>query len=321
MPEPNLRVYVVSVAGENAQAADAAEPLSEGYLALRYSSQSDTAYKDMGHEEQPDSSTRVSVLADTPLGPVQYNDFLQTAGPYFGSLQVRLPVDNPAHLRTLERIANTFTLHPEAAWRSVGENTETSGVVGFGNLNAWVSRGGGFQIMGQVVNNGTVPIEFIRVTAQLYDADNLLLAERDDFVSSDLVHPGESAPFSLLFPDGLPATTTRYELHAAARYAGVIAQTFYGPENFAVATEAVFDENNLLVVHGQVRNDGPNRADLVRVIVTVFDDQQRVIGADAALVDAQTLGPGEVSNFSITFGDLGGVAHTFLASAQARLAE
>jgi hypothetical protein len=320
-PEPQLRVYIVSVAGENAQAADAVELLSEQYLALRYGGASDTIYKDMGHEAQPDGSVRVGILADTPLGPVQYNDFLQAAGPYFGSLQVRLPAEDLAHLRTLERIVNTFALHPEAAWRSVGQNTETSDVVGFDNLNAWVGRNGSFQIMGQVVNNGTVAIEFIHVTAQLYDADNRVLAERDDFVSSDLLLPGERAPFSLLFPDGLPTTTVRYELHAAARYAGVIAQTFYGSENFAMASEAILDENDWLVVQGQVRNDGTSRADLVRVIVTVFDDQQRVIGTDATLVDAQSLGPGEVSDFSVTFGELGGVAHTFLAAAQARVAE
>jgi hypothetical protein len=320
-PEPHIRVYMISVAGDNANAADAFDQLNENYLVLRYGDQSDTVYKDMGREEQPDASVRVSILADTPQGPVAYNDFLQTSGAYYGALQIRLPVDDPAHLRTLERIANTFDMHPEAAWRSVGQNTETGSVVDFGNLNAWVNRSGGFQIMGQVINNGAVPIEFIHVTAQLYDDENRLLVERDDFVSSDLVQPGERAPFSLAFPDGLPTTTARYELHAAARYAGLIAQTFYGAENFATVSESSFDEGNLLVVHGQVRNDGPHRADLVRVIVTVFDDQNRVIGTDATLVNAQSLGPGEVSDFSVTFGDLGGVAHTFLAVAQARLAE
>ena len=320
-PEPHVRVYILSVAGEGAQAVSVLAPLSEQYLALRYSGPADTIYKEMGRENQPDMSVRICMLTDTPQGPVPYNDFLQTGGPYFAALQIRLPLNDPAHLRTLERIANTFDLYPEAAWRSVGENASAGSIIGFSDLNAWASRSGGFQIMGQVVNNGTVAIEFVRVTAQLYDAENQLLDERDNFVSSDLVQPGERAPFSILFPDGLPAATARYDLDAAARYAGQVAETFYGPENFAMVSESSFDAAGLLVVRGQVRNDGPRRADLVRVIVTVFDDRQRVIGADATLVAAQSLGPGEVSEFNVAFGELGGVAHTFLAVTQARVAD
>jgi hypothetical protein len=194
-------------------------------------------------------------------------------------------------------------------------------VVGFASLNAWVDRTGGFQIVGQIVNNGTLPLEFVRVQAQLYNAENRVMVERDDFVSSDLVQPGEFVPFSLVFSDGLPDGAVRYELHAVARYASFTLSTFYGAENFAIVSSAEFDENGLLVISGQVRNEGARPADLVKVIVTVFDSQRRVVGTDTTLVDQQHLAPGESSPFTVTFAELGGVADTFLVTAQAVVAE
>jgi hypothetical protein len=189
--------------------------------------------------------------------------------------------------------------------------------VGFTSLNAWEDTNSGFVIAGQIVNNAAQALEFIRITVQLYDADDNLLAQQDDFVSSDLVLPGEYAPFSMSFSDGLPPGTVRYDLNATARYADFAARTFYGPENFEWTSEAGFDENNLLVVQGQVRNEGNKSANLVKVIVTVFDADQRVIATDTTLVDQQRLEPGQASSYSVAFVELGGTPNTFLVTVQA----
>ena len=281
-------------------------------------------YKESARDVQPDGRLRLSLLSDAPQGTTQYNDFFQRVGPYFVVLRTRLPVDAPAQLRTLGRVVNTFDVSTEAAWRSASQETGAAGatdVVGFASLHSWVDRAGGFQIAGQIVNNGGLPLEFVRIQAQLYDAENRLLVEQDDFVSSDLIQPGEYTPFSLVFSDGLPVGTVRYDLHVVARYASFTLNTFYGAENFAITSSAEFDENGLLAISGQVRNEGDQAADLVKVIVTVFDDQRRVIGTSTTLVAQQRLAPGETSPFEVTFTELGGVADTFLVTTQAVIAE
>ena len=154
---------------------------------------------------------------------------------------------------------------------------------------------------------------------QLYDANNQLVAEQGDFIASDVVEPGKFSPFRVLFLDGLPPNTARYELHATARHADFAAETFYGPSNFAVVASADFDANGLLVISGQVTNNGGQRASLVKVIVTIFDPEQRVIGTDTTLVEAQSLGSGETSTFRVQFAGLGGAADTYLTTAQASL--
>lgn len=321
-PEPSVSVYVVSV-----DTLDVAEfnleALGDIYQATFYDA-ADTAYKEISRDLQPDGSLRVKFVLDAPQGTTQHNDFLHLSGPYFAVLRITLP-DDQAQLRTIGLLLNTFKLNPQATWASAvageAEGASQQDVVGFVGLNAWVDRNGGFEIVGQIVNNADYPLEFVRINAQLYDAENRLLVEQDDFVSSDLVLPGEYTPFSLVFGDGMPPGMVRYDLHASARYADYTVRSFYGPDNFALTSQAEFDENGLLVISGQVRNEGSLTATLVKVIVTIFDADQRVIGTDTTLVDIQHLAPGEMSTFSLSFVELGGIPNTFLVTAQGIIQE
>lgn len=280
-------------------------------------------YKELGRTLQPDLSVRIEFVIDRPEGPSPRNDFIQVIGPYFVALRTRLPGDS-AQERTLDRVINTLSVNTTTGWTSVVDEESDDAphdLVGFAGLNAWADSSGGFVIVGQVTNNAESPLEFIRITARLIDEEGVMIVEQDDFVSSDMLMPGEYAPFSIVFADGLPSGTVRYDLEASARYADYTAQTFYGPENFALSTEASFDEAGLLVVSGQVRNEGNLTASLVKVIVTIFDADQRVVGTDTTLVDVQQLAPGEISSYSVRFFELGGAPGTFLVTAQGVIAE
>lgn len=277
----------------------------------------DAVTKEQSRELQPDGSLRLKLVVDSPRGTSQHNDFVQIVGPYFAVMRTRLP-DDQAQMRTLGHVINTFSVNASATWASAVElaDVQRQDAVGFSSLNAWVDRNGGFVVAGQVINNAASPLEFVRIQAQLYDAENRQLSSQDDFVSSDTLLPGGYAPFSLVFSDGLPPGTVRYDLNASARYADAGTHTFYGPENFAVSSQAEFDANGFLVVSGQVRNDGAVPANLVKVIAVVFDDRGRVIATDTTLVDIQLLAPGQSSTFSVSFAELGGVPNTFTVSAQ-----
>ena len=326
--EPLVSVYVVSV-GALGQAHPGQQGMGAGtttdmerlialYQATFYA-QADATYKEIGRDVQPDGSLRIRFLIDGPEGTSQHNDFVQIVGQYFVALRTRLP-DNPAQLRTLSRIVNALKVDPVSTWASAlsqgTEGSATQQVVGFSGLNAWVDSTGGFVIVGQVINHADTPLEFVRINARLFDGEGSVLLEQDDFVSSDLIQPGERTPFSIVFSDGLPPGTVRYDLDASARYADAALETFYGPENFALTSEAGFDGTGVLVVSGQVRNEGNLTARLVKVIVTVLDAEQRVVATDTTLVDVQSLAPGETSPFSVRFFELGGTPSTFLVAAQ-----
>ncbi len=334
-PEPLISVYVVTedtLGGSSTLPAEdfgitPEAPPSEDINTLvdvyvrTFYTLLDSTVKDMTREPQPDGSIRIKFLIDAPQGTSQHNDFIQLQPPYFVALRIRLPEDH-AQMRTLARVVNTLVVNKDAGWVSaLPDDRANRSVVEFASLNAWTDRNNGFEVAGQIVNNAPLALEFVRITAQLYDAQNRLLSEQDDFVSSDLVLPGEYAPFSIVFSDGLPPGTVRYDLHASARYTDFTARTFYGPDNFALTSDANFDENGLLIVSGQVRNEGNLTANLVKVIVTVFDAQQRVIATDTTLVDDQHLAQGDSSAYSVTFVELGGTPNTFLVTAQAVIQE
>ena len=329
-PDPSVGVYVVSAeAGlaalptpeAAAGAATVASQPSIDRLILGYEQTfylgSDSSYRELAREDQTDGSTRLKLLVTKNGQTSARNDFAQVIGPYFVVLRVRLP-DDPAVFRTVSRIIDTLSVNQTASWASSVQSAGSASkdAVAFTSLNGWADRNGGFEVAGQVYNNAANPLEFVRIAAQLYDAQDRVVAEQDDFVSSDLVMPGQYAPFSIVFHEGLPPGAVRYELHAVARYADATLHTFYGQENFAIATESKFDGNGFLVLSGQVRNQGNLKANLVKVIATIFDDQKRVVATDTELVDTQQLAPGEVSPFKVTFVELGGTAASYTVVAQ-----
>ncbi len=329
-PDPLAGVTVISAqtlvqsrpdTGDAAGGVVNLDDLADIYLA-RVVEPSGGTYKEIDRELQGDGSLRIRYLIDSPGGTSQHNDFLQVTGPYFVAMRTRLP-DDPARQRTLGLIVNTLHVNVNAGWASDPAGAAATGaqLVGFANLNHWADSSGGFVVVGQVINQADEPLEFIRINAGVYDAAGELLTNQDDFVSSDMLLPGELAPFSIVFNDGLPPGAERYTLEASARYADVTTQTFYGPENFALTSEATFDENGVLVVRGQVRNEGNFSANLVKVIVTVFDEQRRVVATDTSLVETPSLAVGDVSSFSVRFFELGGTPGSFVVTAQGTIAE
>lgn len=288
------------------------------YLTLFYARQ-DASFHDDQRTLQPDGSMRLVFVIDGPEGITQHNDFVQLMGGAFTVVRAIIPADNTTQ-RTLDRVINSFVFNAGSEWAASIEQTGESGsapqTVGFASLNTWTNASGGYEVMGQIVNNAAQALEFVQVQAVLFDTDGNALATQDDFVSSDLVLPGEYAPFSITFPNGLPPGTVRYELHADARYADFAARNVYGAENLALTSGASFNDAGFLVISGQVRNEGTQTAELVKVIVTVFDAGQRVIGTSTTLVDQEQLAPGDTSSYAVSFVELGGEPGTFQVTAQ-----
>lgn len=322
-PEPLFGVYVV----ERSALADLVDPGGPpeeftlerfiDYYITTILQSSDVTYKELDRLPQPDSSIRISYVLDSPDRPSAHNAFYQFLDPYFVVTRVRLPTNDPALTRTLTSVINTLRINQQAGWSSIyqGEGEASADAIVFTNLNTFVGRNNTFQIVGQVRNNAASSLEFVEVTAQLYDEDGRVLIEQADFITSDLVTPGEYAPFAMTFTDGAPEGTVRYDLQATGRYAELTTQSFYGSQNFAVSQEAIFDETGL-VLRGQVRNEGTATASLVKVIVTIFDSEGRVIGTDTTLVDRQRLAPGETSPYEVSFVELGGQPNSFIVTAQ-----
>jgi hypothetical protein len=75
-------------------------------------------------------------------------------------------------------------------------------------------------IDGEIQNNGTESLDFVRVTATFYDATNSILGSDFAYTEPSTLEPGQSAPFKLSagFGDSLPVDEIiSIKLHISGR--------------------------------------------------------------------------------------------------------
>ncbi len=268
---------------------------------------------------QPDGSLRVTGVRTYPaLGARALNIFLQGNGTFFSALEVDTTDAPPPVLETLTAVVNTFRVNTDAALsvgtvqQAAASVTSYSGVIGFNGYYAWADREGVFHITGEVVNTTPAPLEAVRISGVLYDAQGRRLAEQSDILPIDVLSSGQGAPFDLRFEAGKPATAVRYELNVAAREADYALRNFYGAENFAIANdEAVYNAQGTLVVRGELANVGAQVAEGVRVVAALWDDAGHVVAVQTIYVSRPRLVPQEAVSFEVPFYELGGPAVTY----------
>ena len=75
-------------------------------------------------------------------------------------------------------------------------------------------------IDGEIQNNGTVSLDFIRATATFYDATNSILGSDFAYTEPTTLEPGQTAPFKITagFGDNLPVDQiSSIKLHISGR--------------------------------------------------------------------------------------------------------
>lgn len=332
LPDPNgVRVQFTALENEQAVArlsvyiVNTGQPMTPEIFAQAvdaYQPPDDLAtygWTELARADQRDGSRRITGIRLYPtLGPRSLNVFLQGSGAFFSALEVDVTDADPAMLDTLAAVVNTFRVDTETelavgtVQQAAAGVTSFTGVIGFNGYHTWTDRDGVFHITGEAVNTTPHPLEAVRLSGVLYDAQGRRLAEQSDILSIDVLTSGQGAPFDLRFEGGRPANAVRYELNVAARDADYALRAYYGPENFAIANdEAVYNAQGNLVVRGELANTGPNVAQAVKVVVAVFDGAGHVVAAETIFVSKPQLVPQEAVAFEVPFHDLGGPALTY----------
>ena len=134
---------------------------------------------------------------------------------------------------------------------------------------------GELAVLGEVANPGAVDLERVQVRITLFDGLDRLLESKTAFTALDMVPPGGSAPFSLLFPEA-PDDYQTFQaelLSAAPAYLGSLVRDFEYHD-----VEEDRETPGLLRLSGRIRNAGDVEAADVLLTVTAYDQQGRVIG-------------------------------------------
>jgi LysM repeat protein len=159
--------------------------------------------------------------------------------------------------------------------------------------------------LGEVVNLSGRPAEEVQVQISLHDEQGQLLASSAAFTQLDILAADGRAPFAIQFA-APPTSFAQYQ----TRVLGGVPSTHLGPRypDLVVAEDfgEWLDDNNYQV-RGQVENRGQADAEHVVVVVTLYDEEEHVVGSRTVEIAADLFLTGAKAPFEVTLTPLGPV--------------
>lgn len=163
--------------------------------------------------------------------------------------------------------------------------------------------GSTLHVAGEVRNDTSTTVDFVRIDARYYDVANVLIDTDFTYAYLDELAPGQKSPFKV-FSFNPPAGIVRTEL-------GVDWNVPRTPDNRMVtvlsATVRTVSGNTEVV--GEVRNDSGVALQFVQVVATFYASDGSVFDVDFTYATPDDLAPGQTASYKIsTFDDLSGTS-------------
>jgi len=146
-----------------------------------------------------------------------------------------------------------------------------------------------FHIVGEVRNNSSVPIEYVKIVATLYDVTGKVAGTDYTYTDIDVIPPGGKAPFETGTDEW--AGTTQYKLQVQGSPGDLPRQ------DLVILSHDSYVDGDWLHVRGEVQNTGETEAKYVKVVVTLYDAADQVVGMDYTYCELDVIPPGETSPF------------------------
>lgn len=148
---------------------------------------------------------------------------------------------------------------------------------------------GWFHIVGEVQNESDTFMEYVKIVATLYNENGDVVGTDFTYTILDLIPPHGKAPFELGTDsyDGV----TNYKLQAQGR-----ASSNKTRDIEIISHNQVID-NGWFHVVGEVKNNGTSDADFVKIVITLYDAENVVVGTDFTYTELDIISPGGISPF------------------------
>jgi LysM repeat protein len=141
--------------------------------------------------------------------------------------------------------------------------------------------------LGQMVNILERPVERTAVAVQLLQADGRVLVEESANTEQTLIQPGQAAPYRVVFASGWEGYT---RVVAVVLSADSAQRTSEQVIQLIIENEAVVTENGHYIVSATLRNPEAQMAQTLRVVITLYDNDKRVVGYRVLELDSPLLG-------------------------------
>ena len=153
----------------------------------------------------------------------------------------------------------------------------------------------GHTIVGEVLNNFSYPIELVRITATVYDKNDVIVATGDKYVNDYVINPGSTSGFDIFLDETLPSNskyilTTSFEKSEHNKPKALLLSVGKNSQG----------SNNFRVV-GEVMNQGENAANSVKVSAIFYDEKHKVIDTDYVFTNPDIISPNKKAPFEFSF--------------------
>jgi hypothetical protein len=135
------------------------------------------------------------------------------------------------------------------------------------------------------------------IEASLLDGAGALLAREAAFAQLDVIQPGQSVPFAILF-NTPPSSFAQYQVMAAAAVP-LSDQTRYYFDLETFDLRGSPEGPATFRVSGQLRNRGGLDAEAIRLVVVAYDQEERVLAQRQAELAVSVLKAGAATSFAI----------------------
>jgi LysM repeat protein len=181
-------------------------------------------------------------------------------------------------------------------------------------LNFQQTPVGGLWALGEIFNPDSHPISEVMVQVSLFDANGQLLDSETAFPQLDVVPPGQAVSFAILFADP-PRQFAQYQ---AVVLAGVpmSPNTRYYLDLVVSDLQGQAADAARYRVRGDLQNVGTSDVEDLRLLVTAYDDQDRIIAVRQANLPVSILRSAATTPFEVELTVTGSPVITYTVQAQ-----
>jgi len=183
---------------------------------------------------------------------------------------------------------------------SPASNANATNMVIIISHTGYIDSQGYYIVVGELQNMGNETLTFVKVEATYYDSQNNIITTRFDLTMLNKILPGRKSPFLIALLDtAQSAQVHHYNLTVSFSTTSPI------PIGLEITSHSSqIDMEGYMHITGEIKNTQTKTAHNVKVIVTCYDEQGKVVAATQTELDPEEnyLNPNETKPFELIIG-------------------